>query len=235
MIIAILALLIGIGGISFGIKSKADSKKWEDKFVSLEEKMNDNTGFEEVISIPTPSNSTDYDTMIAGYIQQIDELKQQLAQGGGQALATRGGRRGGAGMDMAAGQGGPGGGFQMPQEMLDQYDTDKNGELSETERAAMMEGMGGRMGGRGNFGGGAGGFGGAEGGGFGGFGGAEGGGFGGFGGAEGGGFGGAGGFGGGAGGFQGMGGAAGGFGGAAGGAGGFPGMGGAGGAGGGGE
>ena len=80
--------------------------------------------------------------------------------GGGFGAMGQGGAGGGFG-----GMGGAGGGFQMPQAMIDQYDTDKDGELSETERAAMMEGMRGQ-GGAGGFGG----MGGGAGGGFGGMG-----------------------------------------------------------------
>ncbi|MBN2703154.1 MAG: hypothetical protein JXR23_02990 [Pontiellaceae bacterium] len=79
--------------------------------------------------------------------------------GGGFPAMGQGGAGGGGFGAMGAG----GGGFQMPQEMIDQYDTDKDGELSETERAAMMEGMRSRTGGQGGaggFGGGMGGFGG---------------------------------------------------------------------------
>lgn len=98
MIIAILALLIGIGGISFGIKSGADSKSWEDKYAKLEERLNASSGADEgEFDIPA-NTSIDDDTMIAGLLEQIETLQQKLTQS--QTLATtRSGRRG-AGADM---------------------------------------------------------------------------------------------------------------------------------------
>ncbi|MBN2685336.1 MAG: hypothetical protein JXR40_08655 [Pontiellaceae bacterium] len=98
MIIAILALLVGIGGITFGIKSKAENNSLQKKYDELKSQLTSGSDVDETdFNIPTRVASNDSD-MTAELLQQIDDLKRQLEQS--QTLATRGGRRGAAGADM---------------------------------------------------------------------------------------------------------------------------------------